>query len=66
MAVVSRNSSDGVIDVGHAHLSELVIDRHPLVIVVMHVVAVSMEDGLHHVDEEEDGHAGENASHPIA
>ena len=62
----SRNSSDSVIDVRHAHLGELVIDRHPLIIVVMHVVAVTMENGLQHVDEEENRDAGEYQSNPIA
>ena len=42
------------------------IDRYPLVIVVMHVVAVTVEDGLHHVHEEENRHGGEYQSNPIA
>ena len=42
------------------------IDRYPLVIVVMHVVAVTMEDRLEHVSEEENRYSGENKSHPIA
>jgi hypothetical protein len=43
-----------------------VIDRHPLEIVVMHVVAVTVEDGLHHVNEEEHGDSRECKSDPIS
>ena len=42
------------------------VDRFVLVVVVVHVVDVSVDDGLQRVDEQEHGHAGENEPSPVA
>ena len=65
MRLCSRNTGDRVVTVDHAHAGELVIDRLPLEVVVVHVVYMTVDNGFTHVDEEEKWNEWEHHSHPV-
>ena len=61
----SSESGDGLIDHGHSVGTVLEVDALPLVVHVVLVVDLTMDDGGHHVDEEENGHSGEDKSDEV-
>ena len=50
----SGESSDGLVNHGKPVGAVLEVDAFPLVVHVVHDVDVAVDDGRHHVDEEED------------
>ena len=65
-ALLSGKSSDGLIDHGHSVGAVLEIDTAPLVVHIVIVIDLAMDDGRHHVDEEEDGDRREDQTDKIA
>ena len=61
----SSKSSDGLIDHGQSIATILEVDTLPLVVHVVLVVDLTVNNGGHHVDEEEHGNGGENESDEI-
>ena len=55
-----------MIDHGQSVGAVLEVDAGPLVVLIVHDVDVTVDDGRHHVDEEENGYGWEDQAHPVA
>ena len=62
----SSDPSDSIISVGNFLLLELMVDSLVTVIIIVLDIDSSMDDWLHHVNEEESGHCWEHESRPVS
>ena len=65
-AHISSKSGDSVIIVDHSGRIVLIVDALPLEVVVVHVIDVTVDEGLPHVHHPDQGESGEGKSNPVA